>query len=68
MLFVQTTYLDVTQDETQVHIQVPEKWCETKMAYLIFKEGGIYNFQWQSEIFVRLHLTHLGRSSKVKLF
>ncbi len=31
-------------------------------------EGGIYNFQWQFEIFIRRHLTHLGRSFKVKLF
>ena len=30
--------------------------------------GYIYNFQWQMEIFVRLHLTYLGRSFNVDLF
>ena len=33
----------------------------------ISKEGGIYNFKWQIELFVRLHFTNLGRSFKVKL-
>ncbi len=37
------------------------------MLFCIIQEGGIYNFQWQNEIFARLHLTHLGRSFKVKL-
>ncbi len=52
-----------------------DEWLMNGQSYLIlsyfstfFKGGGFYNFQWQIEIFVRLHLTHLERSFKVELF
>ncbi len=37
------------------------------MTYYI-KEAGIYFFQWQIENIVDLHLTHLGRTVKIKIF